>query len=115
MHHLAGLAPNPRNLIVLAGFQVPGTRGRDMLDGATAIKAHGTYVPLRAAVLGLDEFSCHADADQIIAWLRSAPTAPRTCFTAHGEPEPASTLADRIHRELGWCAVPAREGERIRA
>lgn len=114
VHHLVGLAPNPRNLIVLAGFQVPGTRGRDMLDGATAIKAHGGYIPVRARVLGLDEFSCHADADQLLAWLRTAPTEPQQCFTAHGEAAAAAALAGRIHTELGWCAIPARNGDRVR-
>jgi metallo-beta-lactamase family protein len=114
VHHLASLAPNPRNLIVLAGFQVPGTRGRDLLDGATSLKAHGRYFSVRASVLGLDEFSCHADADQIVAWLAAAPSAPHTCFTVHGEPDAAATLASRITRELGWCAVPARNGELVR-
>ena len=114
VHHLAGLAPDPRNLILLAGFQVPGTRGRDLLDGAATIKAHGRYVPVRARVLGLDEFSCHADADQLVAWLGSAPHAPRTCFTVHGEAEATAALAARVHHELGWCAVPARDGEKVR-
>jgi metallo-beta-lactamase family protein len=85
-----------------------------MLDGATAIKAHGRYVPVRARVLGLDEFSCHADADQLLRWLAAALASPRACFTVHGEPDAASALADRIHHDLGWCAVPARDGEKVR-
>jgi metallo-beta-lactamase family protein len=113
VHHLAGLAPDPNNLIVLAGFQVPGTRGWDILHGATAIKAHGSYVPVRAGVLGLDDFSCHADADQLLAWLRQAPRPPRTCYAVHGEPDSADTLARRIHTELGWCAIAPRDGEKV--
>lgn len=114
VHHLAALAPDPRNLILLAGFQVPGTRGRALLDGATTIKAHGRYIPVRAQVLGLDEFSCHADADEILTWLRTAPRPPETCFVVHGEPTAAATLADRITRELGWCAVAPRLLEKVR-
>jgi metallo-beta-lactamase family protein len=114
VHHLAGLAPDPRNLIVLAGFQVPGTRGCDLLDGATTIKAHGRYVPVRAEILGLDEFSCHADADELLAWLAAAPEPPRTCLTTHGEPDAAAALANHIQHALGWCAVPARDGEKVR-
>jgi Cft2 family RNA processing exonuclease len=38
VHHLAHLAPQPRNLILLPGFQVAGTRGRALLDGAAALK-----------------------------------------------------------------------------
>jgi metallo-beta-lactamase family protein len=114
VHHLAGMAPNPKNLIVLAGFQVPGTRGFDLLNGATAIKAHGRYVPVRASVLGLDEFSCHADADQLMEWLATAPHPPANCFTVHGEPEATVALARRINDELRWCAVPAHDGEKVR-
>jgi metallo-beta-lactamase family protein len=113
VHHLAGLAPDPNNLIVLAGFQVPGTRGWDILHGATAIKAHGSYIPLRAGVLGLDDFSCHADADQLLAWLRRAPRPPHNCYVVHGEPDAADTLARRIHTELGWCAIAPRDGEKV--
>jgi metallo-beta-lactamase family protein len=114
VHHLVGLAPDPRNLILLAGFQVPGTRGRALLDGATAIKAYGRYVPVRAQVAGLDEFSCHADADEILAWLRGSPHPPAQCFVVHGEPAAAATLARRVGSELGWCAAVPRQGERVR-
>jgi metallo-beta-lactamase family protein len=114
VHHLAALAPDPRTLILLAGFQVPGTRGRALLDGASTIKAHGRYVAVRAEVLGLEEFSSHADADEILTWLRSAPRPPDTCFVVHGEPGASAALADRITRELGWCTVVARWGERVR-
>jgi metallo-beta-lactamase family protein len=114
VHHLAGLAPDPRNLILLAGFQVAGTRGRTLVDGATAIKAHGRYVPVRAEVAALDEFSCHADADEIVAWLTAAPRPPQTCFVVHGEATAADILAGRLARELGWCAVVPHQGERVR-
>ena len=113
VHHLAALAPDPRNLIVLAGFQVSGTRGRDLLDGATTIKAHGQYVPVHADVLGIDDFSCHADATQLIDWLRAAPEAPKTCFAVHGEATAATALTERIHNQLDWCAVVAHDGERV--
>jgi len=64
-------------------------------------------------VLGLDEFSCHADADEILTWLRSTPRPPRTCFVVHGEASAAAHLATRITNELHWCAVapaPRRDG-----
>ncbi len=115
VHHLAGMAPDPRNLILLAGFQVPGTRGRALLDGATAIKAHGRYVPVCAEVLGVDMFSCHADADEILAWLRTAPRTPDACYLVHGDPPATATLARRVGQELRWCAVIPRPSERVRA
>jgi len=113
VHHLEHLAPQPRNLILLPGFQVAGTRGRALLDGATTLKMFGRYVPVRAEVAGIDELSAHADADGLLAWLRSAPSPPHTCYVVHGEPAPASTLAARIGTELGWPAVLPRYAERV--
>ena len=113
VHHLAHLAPDPRNLILLPGFQVPGTRGRALVDGASAIKMFGGYVPVRAEVSMAEGMSAHADADGLIAWLRTAPTAPSMCFVVHGEEGASTTLAARITQELGWCAVVPRYGERV--
>ncbi len=114
VHHLAALAPDPRNLIVLAGFQVPGTRGRALADGVTEVKAFGRYIPVRARVAALDEFSCHTDADGMLAWLARAPRRPDGCFVVHGEQAAADTLAGRIRGDLGWTAVVPRQGERVR-
>lgn len=113
VHHLAHLAPQPRNLILLPGFQVAGTRGRALLDGATALKMFGGYVPVRAEVVAIHELSAHVDADGMLNWLRSAPRAPKTCYVVHGEPTGASTLARRIGRELGWCAAVPEHAERV--
>jgi metallo-beta-lactamase family protein len=113
VHHLAHLAPEPRNLILLPGFQVAGTRGRALLDGARTLKMYGGYVPVRAEVVGVDDFSAHADADGLLAWLKTAPAPPRTCYVVHGEPPASAALADRIDRELGWCAVRPRQAERV--
>lgn len=113
VHHLEHMAPDPRHLILLPGYQVPGTRGRALLDGAQSLKMYGGYVPVRAEVLGFHEFSAHADADGLIAWLRTAPRAPKTCYVVHGEPAAADALAHRIHHDLGWCAAVPQQAERV--
>jgi len=84
-----------------------------LLDGATAVKVFGRYVPVRAEVVGVDELSAHADADDIITWLAGMPTAPSACYVVHGDPVPAAALARRIHTELRWPAVLPRYGERV--
>jgi len=66
-------------------------------------------------VAQLDEFSVHADADDLIGWLASAPEPPQACYVVHGEPEAAQALAVRIRGELGWCAVVPRPGESVLA
>jgi metallo-beta-lactamase family protein len=113
LHHLAHQLPDPRHTVVLVGFQAAGTRGRALQEGARAVKIHGSYVPVRAEVVTLDEYSSHADADEIIEWLRLMPTSPSTCYVVHGEPDAARQLRDRVSDELGWTAVVPRHGERV--
>ncbi len=114
VHHLAHQLPDPRNTVVLTGYQAVGTRGRDLAEGARTVKIHGRYVPVRAEIVVDDEFSAHADADEVLGWLGRMPAAPRTVFVVHGEPSGSAELARRIAQELGWTAVVPRLGERVR-
>lgn len=78
-----------------------------MVGGADRIKIHGAYVPVRARVENLNMLSAHADADEILRWLRGLKKAPRMTFITHGEPAASDALRHRIEEELGWpCAVP---------
>jgi metallo-beta-lactamase family protein len=99
--------------VLLVGYQAVGTRGRDLAQGAQAVKIHGEYVPVRAEIVEIDGFSVHADADELLAWLGSAPQPPRVVYVVHGEPAASAALAGRIGSELGWLAVVARDGERV--
>jgi metallo-beta-lactamase family protein len=107
LHHLKKFAPDPRNTILFTGFQAAGTRGAAMVAGADSIKMHGEYVPVRAEVANLTMLSAHADADEIMRWLRNVKTPPRMTFITHGEPTASDALRRRIKDELGWdCRVP---------
>ncbi len=113
LHHLEGLLPDPRNTVLMVGYQAVSTRGRDLVDGAKAVKIHGRYVPVRADVVDVPTFSVHADADEILAWLARTPRPPQTCYLVHGEPKASAMLRDRIEHELGWVAVVPAQDERV--
>ena len=113
VHHLLRQLPDPRNSVVLTGYQAQGTRGRQLVEGARAVKMHGRYVPVRAEVVAISDFSVHADADELVAWVASAPELPQTVYVVHGEPTSSRALADRIQDELGIVAVVPRLGERV--
>ena len=106
LHHLRRLLPDRRNQIVLAGYQAPGTRGWRLQRGERSLRIHGNDVTVGAAVTSISGLSAHADADQIVAWLRGLP-APERTFVVHGEPESAAALAARLEGELGFrCETP---------
>jgi metallo-beta-lactamase family protein len=107
LHHLKHYAPDPRNLILFAGFQAGGTRGATITRGAKSVKIHGGDVPIRAKVSNLDMLSAHADANEIMRWLGHFGRPPALTFVTHGEPDASDQLRYRIENELGWrCAVP---------
>ena len=115
VNHLRGLLPDPRNTVVLTGYQAAGTRGRALAEGAHEVKIQGRYVPVRAEVLSDDGFSVHADADELIAWLLELPEPPRTVYVTHGEPSASEALASRIRSQVDASVAVARRGERVLA
>lgn len=112
LHHLEALAPDPRNTILLAGFQAEGTRGADLAAGAREVKIHGAYVAVRADVVHLDGISSHADYEEILGWLAGLPAPPRQVFVTHGEPAAADALRRRIEERFGWTVRVPAYGER---
>jgi len=107
LHHLKAFAGDPNNLILLAGFQAPGTRGAAIIGGATSVRIHGADHPVRAEVGQLQAASSHADADELLAWMRQMPKPPRHTFVTHGEPGASEALRYRIAHELNWTvSVP---------
>jgi metallo-beta-lactamase family protein len=102
LHHLKAYAPDPRHTVLFVGYQAAGTRGAALLGGATSVKIHGQYVPVRAEVAHLDSFSAHADRDGLLRWLQALPAPPREVFVNHGEPVAADALRLAIEERLGW-------------
>ena len=113
LHHIQAFGSDARNAILLSGFQAGGTRGAALAAGADHLRMFGQDVPIRAEVVQLESFSGHADADEIIEWMRNARRAPAMTYLTHGEPDSADTLRGRINRELKWQARVPEHLERI--
>jgi metallo-beta-lactamase family protein len=112
VHHLKVFAPDARNTILFSGFQAGGTRGAAIVAGTPQVRIHGESFPIRAEVAQLQSASAHADAEELIAWMRQMPTTPRQVFVTHGEPSASDALRQRIQTELRWSAsVPEYRDE----
>jgi len=110
LHHLAKYLGDHRNMVLLTGYQAPGTRGASLAHGATQLRMHGKDIPVRAEIVQLASASAHADAGQLLAWLRALPGAPRRVFVVHGDPEASDRLRYRIENELRWQALVPEHG-----
>lgn len=107
LYHLKVLAPDPANSLLFPGFQAGGTRGAQIIAGAESVRIHGREVPIRAEVTAMQNLSAHADADELMQWLRGFKRPPKHTYVVHGEANAADTLRRRISLELGWSvSVP---------
>ncbi|HWT34036.1 MAG TPA: MBL fold metallo-hydrolase [Microbacterium sp.] len=113
LHHIAAYGSDRHNAIVLTGFQAAGTRGAALQRGERSLRIFGEDVPIRAEVHMLEMLSAHADAAQIVDWLRTAPRTPQGVYLTHGEPAAADALRIRIRRELGWTARTVEFGQSV--
>lgn len=113
MHHLAQRLPDPRNLVLFIGFQAPGTRGFTIKNKAAEVKIYGDYVPIRAQVAALEQFSDHADPPELLQWLRTFRDRPKTTYLVHGEPDASGQLRDLMKKELGWDVEVAKYQEKV--
>jgi metallo-beta-lactamase family protein len=113
LHHLRNFGPDHRTSIVLVGFQAGGTRGARLVAGERELRIFGEDVRINADVVSLPGMSAHADASQIIDWMRTLKKPPRHVYVTHGEPAAADALRCRIERELHWHASVPILGEAV--
>ena len=102
LHHLKAALPRKRNTVLFVGYQAAGTRGRQLVEGAETVRIHGQQVPVAARIERIDSMSAHADAGEIMQWLRGFTRAPGMTYVVHGEPPAQEALKARIEQELGW-------------
>lgn len=111
LHHIAAYGDDPRNAILLTGYQAPGTRGGALAGGAEELRMFGRDVPIRAEVVQLQSMSAHADADGILRWMTPGLTPGMRVALNHGEPSAADALRLRIERELKIDAIVPEHGQ----
>ena len=113
LHHLRMMASDHRNSVVFAGYQAGGTRGAKMVAGDKTVRIFGEDIAINAEVVSLPSMSAHADAGQLITWMKTLKKKPKHVFVTHGEPESADALRLRISRELGWDVSVPLLGQRV--
>ncbi|MHC4090694.1 MAG: MBL fold metallo-hydrolase RNA specificity domain-containing protein [Planctomycetota bacterium] len=112
-HHIKNNVQNPKNTILIAGYQAAHTLGRRLADGAREINLfHKTY-QVRADVVQIHGFSAHADQNDLLQLLGPLKSNTDRVFLVHGEPDQRQTLAGKLE-ELGFAQVElAQRGQRL--
>ncbi len=111
VHHLRDMLPKAKHTVVFVGYQALGTRGQNLVEGATEVKMHGEMVQVMASIESIQAFSVHEDGDELIAWMSTVSEAPGQVLVVHGEAGVAESFSDRIKSQLGWKSHAPHDGE----
>ncbi len=111
LHHLRRHIPDPRNTVLITGYQAEHTLGRRILEGRREVPIFGDPTPLRAEVAKLNELSGHADQNELLAWLKPTVGELKRIFLVHGETSQSEALAAAIHERFGVETVLPKAGQ----
>src|SRR5918996_1537681 len=98
------LAPDPKNKIMFVSYQINGTLGRRVLDGAMSevsmMDKSGKVkvVPVRCQTQKIDGFSGHSDFNQILNFVSRI--RPKRVLVNHGEKSKSENVASAIYSRL---------------
>ncbi len=95
-HHLKHNVTDPRNTVLIVGWQAPHTLGRRLVERQPVVRIFGEEFPLRARVETVNGYSAHADREELLNWAKPIARDLRRAFVVHGDPEPAAALADGL-------------------
>ncbi len=102
-HHLKPNLWRYNCTVLFVGYQVPGTLGRRIIDGAESVKLFGEEVAVRAKIVNFKGLSAHADHDHLVGWVQSFDPKPERVFVVHGDEDIAPAFAEEL-RGLGFTA-----------
>jgi metallo-beta-lactamase family protein len=105
LHHLKATVGDPKNAVVIVGFQAQHTLGRRIVERRPRVRIFGVERPLAAQVAVLNGYSAHADRNELLAFAEAArERGPlRQVILVHGEPR----AQDALHAELERRHFPA--------
>lgn len=105
LHHLKNNIENPRNRVLIVGFQAEHTLGRRIVERRPEVKIFGELYQLRARVEIINGYSAHADRNELREYVQSIQSEKlKRVFLIHGEEEAAQSFATDL-RQLGGFDV----------
>ena len=103
LEYFRNLAPDKRNKILFVSYQVNGTLGRRVMDGARQVSILGKegkveVVSINCATERLEGFSGHSDYNQLMSYVHRLRPKLRRVLVNHGERRKSENLSMSIRR-----------------
>ena len=113
LHHEKRYLSDPKNVLLLMGYQSAGSLGRLLEEGAKRVTIMGESIAVRAKVITITGYSAHCDRDGLFDFVHQTADTLRRVFVAMGEPQASLFLTQRLRDYLGLNAVAPRVGEKF--
>lgn len=110
-HHLKHNLWRADSTILFVGYQVPGTLGNSLLNGAREVKLFGEAIEVHARIENLPGISGHADQEHLLQWVKAFKNTPKRVFVVHGEDKVCDIFADLVTKETGIAAIAPYSGD----
>ena len=116
LHHLRATIGEPRNTVLIVGFQAAHTLGRRLVEHLPQVRIFGVMWDRRAEVIEIDGLSAHADQADLVTFAEAvrAKGPLHQVILVHGEPSAQRALAAELdERGFPTVHIPAA-GDRLR-
>jgi metallo-beta-lactamase family protein len=111
LHHLRNNISDPKNTVLIVGFQAENTLGRRLVDKLPEVKIFGMPVARKCQVVVLNAFSGHAGASELFENVKNS--GAKKVFCVHGEAASTAGFVEKIERELHIQAQVMHTGETV--
>ena len=114
VHHLRNNIQDPRNIVLIVGFQAEHTLGRRLVDREPVVRIFGEPVPLEARVHTINALSAHADRRDLMRWFTSIQSpALRQTFALHGDEAQTAAMVELLTEHGARQALAPLPGQRL--
>ncbi len=112
IHHLRNAIGDPRNTVLITGFQAEHTLGRKILEKQEEVPIFGEPMRLRAEVAKINELSGHADQRELLNWMKPLVPSLKQVFLVHGEPRQQDAFIRAVYERYNVLATAPQRGEK---
>ena len=113
IHHEREFLNDPQSTILIVGYQVAGSLGRELQDGAKSVQIEGKDISVKAKIETILGYSSHKDSDHLIEFVGNTAKTLKCVWVAMGEPKSSLFLTQRLRDYLGVNAVYPKVGETV--
>ena len=113
VHHSINYLGDPKNTLLLVGYQALGTPGRHIDEGAKEVSFYGQPVKVRAKIEKIYGYSAHKDSDHLAEMVETLEGKVKHVYVVLGEPKSSFFLAQKISDRYGVNVSVPEKGEII--